>query len=145
MKVILIKRVPGLGEADAIKEVANGYAHNFLFPRHLAVEASRAAEEAIQFKRSRSSQEARLELERQQKLASSVDGLELEIADRASAAGILYAALTPERLSAALRQRGYNISKEQIITKPLKQVGSHAVKIKFRHGLEAEITVVINK
>ena len=56
---------------------------------------------------------------------------------------MLYAAVTPQKLEKELQKSGYNVLAKQIMMKPLKEIGSFEVKIKFRHGLEAGIVVIV--
>lgn len=141
MKVILLHKVPGLGNTDDVKEVADGYARNFLFPRHLAVPASQRTEEYIAARHKREAKAAERELREQQDVASKIDGREVEMAERANDSGVLYAAVSPAKIAAALEKLGFMVKTEQIVGKPIKNVGAHEVKIKFAHGLEAAITV----
>ncbi|MBI2444120.1 MAG: 50S ribosomal protein L9 [Candidatus Magasanikbacteria bacterium] len=144
MKVILLQPVAGLGESDEIKEVADGYARNFLFPRHLAVLASEQAVQDLAARQKKAAREAERDLREQQQLAGKVDGEEIEISERASAKGQLYAAVGPARVAQALAERNLPVAPEQIAMKPIKEAGTYPVKIKFRHGLEAEVIVIIN-
>jgi large subunit ribosomal protein L9 len=144
MKVILLQKVAGLGEPEDVKEVADGYARNFLFPHHLAVQASPQAVSDLQTKKKKRSKEAEEELYHQEKLAEQLEGMEIEIKQKVTEGGMLYAAVGPQQIAMNLSKRGFEIDKKQIITEPLKEVGEYMVPIKLRHGLEAELRVVIN-
>jgi large subunit ribosomal protein L9 len=143
MKVILLKNVPGLGKADEVKVVADGYARNFLFLHNLAIQASSSVVQKIALRKEKVSKDAARELIEEQSLASKVDGIELEFKEKASPSGVLYAAVTPSKIALALAKQGYNVTVKQIEAKPFKELGSFPVKLKFHHGLEAEIAVTI--
>lgn len=143
MKVILLQNVSGVGRADDVKEVADGYARNFLFARHLAVPASEKATKDLAMKHKKAARESERDLSIQQKLAEKIEGQEIELKEKVSEGGHLYAAVTNVKVAMALEKAGYRVDSEQIIMKPLKEAGTFPVKIKFQHGLEATISVLI--
>lgn len=143
MKVILLQKVKGIGDVDEVKEVADGYARNFLFPNHLAIQASPKATNDLELKRKRQAKEAEQDLVDQQALAARVDGFEIEIKEKASQSGVLYAAVTPLKIVAALAKAGYAVIKEQVVIKPIKEAGTYPVRLRFRHGLEAVVNVIV--
>ena len=144
MKVILLKNIKGLGKIDDVKEVAEGYARNYLFPHNIAIQATLAEINEREVRKKKNIKEAVHGLQEQQSLAGQLDGMEIEIPEKANDTGGLYAAVTAQKISKTLSTMGYNVKQEQIITKPLKQTGTFPVIIKFGHGLEVEITVTIN-
>lgn len=144
MKVILLKDVQGVGKAEEVKDVADGYAHNFLFPRHLAVAASTKAVVDVHARHAKTAKQAERELKDEQKTVERIDGLEIELTEKASDKGVLFAAVTTTTLAAVLEKKGFKITPDQIALKPIKNIGATAVKIKFHHGLEADITVTVN-
>ena len=89
MKVVLLQKVTGLGNVDEIKEVAEGYARNFLFPRHLAVQASPRMLQEIENRHQREAKQAERDLHEQQQLAARIDGVEVELKEKASEGGSL--------------------------------------------------------
>ena len=145
MKVILLSKVPGLGEIDAIKEVADGYAQNFLFPRHLAVQASSKALADIEAHKKRLAKEDSQDLKEQQNLATNLDGLVLEFKEKANDNGLLYSAVTSQKVAEKLVKLGHHVDKKQINLSQIKKVGEYKGKIKFRHGLESEIGLTVSK
>jgi len=141
MKVVLLQDVKGVGKADEIKEVSEGYARNFLFPKHLAVQAlDKNIKELIERKR-KESKESERELQELQGLASRLDGVELLIKEKASETGILYASIAPQRLAQELNKKGFKLEKNQIQNLNIKKAGEYTVKIKLNHGLESQILV----
>lgn len=144
MKVILLQKVAGLGNIEDIKDVADGYAMNFLFPRHLAVQASNKEVTTLAAKQKKRVKDAEAELQEAQKIAGRLDGLELDIKEKASERGQLYAAVNALKISQLLLTKGFKIAPEQIVIKePIKEAGNFEVKVKFRHGLEANVVVVV--
>ncbi len=141
MKVILLAAVKGVGRIDEVKEVSEGYARNFLFPNHLAVPADQKKLQAVQGKHAREAKEVAGELAVEQKLASRLDGFELEIVDKVSPSGKLFAAITPVRVADGLRKSGFSVKKEQIQMKSIKEPGTYAVTVVFKHGIEASLTL----
>lgn len=143
MKVILMQKVAGLGEIDAVKEVADGYAQNFLFPRHLAVQASAKALADLEAHKYKIAKEDNRDLQEQQNLATKLDGIHLDFKEKANESGLLYSAVTAAKVSESLLKLGHKVDKKQISVPQIKKVGDYKGKIKFRHGLEAEIGLTV--
>lgn len=143
MKVILLKKVKGLGDIDAVKDVAEGYARNFLFPNNLAVQATQSAIQEISSAKKKVAQKSTDDLHQQQSIAGQLDGFEIELSEKGNEKGVLYAAVSAQKICVSLKKAGFNIKPEQVHMKPLKNSGTHPVVIKFGHGLEAEISVLI--
>lgn len=144
MKVILLQFVKGVGSIDEIKEVSDGYARNFLFPNKLALPATPKAIAEIAGQQHQADKQSAQELVGEQKLAARLDGYELEISEKSSSQGKLYAALTPHSIAERLLKAGFKIKKEQVRMKSIKDPGTFRVTIVFKHGIEAVITVIVS-
>ncbi len=144
MKVILLKNVPNLGEERDIKEVSLGYARNFLIPQGLAEEATEAKIKEVQARKEKEAKIAELDLEKTEKLAQSLEGQTVEITAKASEEGTLYAAISPAKIATTLKDKGFEVRKEQIEASHIKELGEHEIVIRLDHGLEARITLIIN-
>lgn len=142
MQVILLDDVRALGRKGAVVTVPDGYAMNFLFPQHLAVEASpkklAQKEEQEQVAKRREKKDEKLE----KKLAAELDGVEVVIEAKAEK-GTLYAAVGPKDVKIALKDMGYKVDEEYIEMESTKEVGSREVTISFPSGFEAIVNVVI--
>lgn len=142
MQVILLDDVRALGCKGTVVTVPDGYAMNFLFPQHLAVEASPKKlahnEEQEQSAKRREKKEEKLE----KKLAAELDGIEVVIQVKAEK-GTLYAAVGPKQVKEALKEQGYKVDEEYIEMELVKEVGSREVTISFPSGFEAVVQVVI--
>ncbi len=145
MKVILLAKVRGLGDINDVKEVADGYARNFLFPHHLAVQASAKSVADLEAHKKRQAKLEAADLQRQQSVAERLDGVEVALKEKTNDEGVLYAAVGSQKIVDSLKKMGFEITKDQIIiTKPIKEVGEHEVTVKFRHGLEATVNIVVS-
>ncbi len=71
MKVILLQNVPCLGKIDEVKNVADGYARNFLFPKHLAVQSTSSAIAEIEAQKKKKAKDELKDLQKQQVLAEN--------------------------------------------------------------------------
>lgn len=145
MQVILIQNIAGIGKIDDIKEVSDGYARNFLFAKNLAVPASKKMLADLETRQHKKVKDDEKELRAEQSVADKLDGWELVLKEKVSAGGSLYAAVGPQKVAKALARFGFKINKDQVILKPIKQAGEYKAKIKFQHGLEAEISVLVTK
>lgn len=144
MKVILIKHVANLGDEGDVKEVAAGYARNFLLPRGLAEEATEAGMAAVAAKKAKKAKDAEMALSMAEEMVSKLEGQTIEITAKASEEGTLYAAVSASKIAKALEDKGFNIKKNNINTGHIKELGEHEVVISLDHGLEARISLIIN-
>lgn len=145
MQVILVQNVSGLGKIDEIKEVSDGYARNFLFTKNLAVPATTRMLADLAQRKHKQVKASEQELREQQSMADKLDGLEVELKEKAEKNGVLYASVGPQKVADALVALGFKIKKDQIIMNPAKEAGEHKARIKFKYGLEADITVIVTK
>ncbi|MBI4837001.1 MAG: 50S ribosomal protein L9 [Candidatus Portnoybacteria bacterium] len=143
MKVILLNDIQKLGKKDEVKEVADGFARNFLFPKKLAVAITEGKLKELEFRLEKQRELAEKELGAVQEMVKKIEGLEVEIPVRIDTSGNLYAAVGPKQISQALKGKGFDIQKSQIglSDDPIKEVGEREVVIEFPHGLEAKIRV----
>lgn len=145
MKVIFLHNVPGVAERDDVREVAEGYARNFLFPRNLAERADAARLKNLEERKVRHEREREAELKEAQALAQKMEGAEIHIQAKASEEGTLFGSVSPAMISSELAKRGYaEIKKSSVILpEPTKRIGEYEAKIALEHGIEANIRVII--
>ncbi|MBI2485282.1 50S ribosomal protein L9 [Candidatus Uhrbacteria bacterium] len=143
MKVILQKEHKGLGHVGDVVNVAPGYALNFLFPEHIAVEASPAALAKMKAQAAARVREKKNTEKGSRALAAKLDGLEMTLAFKATPEGALYGAVHEKDVAKALRKEGYAVSPEQVEMRPIKSTGEYPVLINFDGGFEANIRLTI--
>ncbi len=147
MKVIFIKNVPGAGKAGETKEVADGYARNFLLRRGLVKISSRNALLDLEKQNKKKTKEMENELRDNQKIAGKIDGASVVIVGKVNEKGALYAAVKQEDIVRAIKNNfGVIVARDQImVAKPIKQIGDYAIKVGFGHGLEAELNITVSE
>ncbi len=143
MKVILNEDVSPLGEEGDVKDVARGYARNYLFPRGLALPYN---EKTLKLFESRQEEiEAKKEAKRADaaSLKEKLEALELTIVVPAGASGRLYGAVSNQTVSEELAKLGYEIERKRIEVpnNAIKSVGKFKASIKLYEAASAEITV----
>ncbi len=145
MKVILLQEVPGLGQPGDVKEVAPGYARNYLLPRQLVTPAS-AGELANLHDRLAT---ARKRVEKQQaeyaSLAQRLNGVTLTFAVRVGQGDRLYGSVTTQDIaSALLEQEGLNVDRRAIqLREPIRQLGEFEIAIRVAPKVEPKIKVIV--
>ncbi len=143
MKIVLLEDVKNLGSQGGIIDVTEGYARNFLFPQHLAVEATDATLKNLEEKkRSASKQNSRKEAD-EKKLIKAIDGMEIVILAK-SDNGSLYASVGSKEVASELKKRGHKVKSEWIDFQAMKDVGSSEAVVVTPGGFEARITVTID-
>lgn len=144
MKVILLKDIEKLGKKYDVKEVADGYARNFLIRRGLAKPATEKLIKWAEEQRKLAIKRAQEQLKEVQKLASKLDGQEVEFVVKVGKQGKLFESINQIKIAKKLKEMGFDIKKTQVeLEKPIKELGEFPVKINLDQGLEAEIRVVI--
>ncbi len=143
MRVIFLSDVPNVGKKDEVKNVSDGYAVNFLLPRHLAIAASVAAVNELETRRRKITKDAEYDLREQKSLADRLRCVKLIFEEKANQAGMLYAAVGQQKIAEALNQQGIEVDKNQIIIQPIKKAGQYKAEIKLRHGLSSKITITV--
>ncbi len=146
MKVILLKDIEKLGKKGEVKEVADGFARNYLFSKKLAELASEASLKRLAQEKEVMAKKAEADLQATELLVSQLDGQEIEITAKTDEGGKLYGALTPVKIAKVLKEKGFNVSKNQIkVTEPIKESGEHEIALEFPHGLEATIKIIVTE
>jgi len=147
MKVILLKDVQGTGKKGEIREVADGFARNFLLLKGLAKQATQDAVNALKAHEEKLCRDMEKELADSQVSAGRVDGREITITAKASETGTLYSAIGASKIAEAIQhQLGVVVKPGQIVSgKAIKEYGERTVLIKFPHGLEANLRVIVSK
>lgn len=146
MKVILLQDVEKVGKKYDIKNVADGYARNFLFPKNLAKLATKKAIEWLRVQKEILEKKAEQALMGAQEIATKIEGLEVIISVKVGEENQLYESVTSQKVLDKLKELGFEIKKSQInLEKPIKELGEFPVKVTFEHNLEIEIKVIITE
>jgi large subunit ribosomal protein L9 len=144
MEVILLERVPRLGQMGEVVRVKDGFARNFLLPRGKALRAT--AENRTRFEGMKSELQARslaLKSEAGQ-VAGKIDGKSFTVLRQASEAGQLFGSVSPRDLVGLLVAAGFNVNRSQIaLHSPIKTIGQHKVELLLHPEIETSITVIV--
>lgn len=147
MKVILQKDVKDLGKVGDLVNVSTGYARNFLFPRKLAMLATETSVTEWTHLKKVAEVKKKKALVGRQEVIGKLKGITLTFKlEAAGESEKLFGSVTTMDISKELDKQGYSIDKRDIhLEEPIRQLGQHKAQVKFGEGLEAEVTVVVEK
>lgn len=141
MEVILLERVPKLGQMGEKVRVKDGFARNFLLPRGKALRATER--NAKHFDTQRAQLEAR-NLEAKQEastVAEKLEGQSFVLIRQAGETGQLYGSVSTRDIAEAITQGGFSIARNQIVLRqPIKTIGLHSVPLQLHPEVEVAIT-----
>ena len=144
MKVILTTDVPKLGKSGELKDVADGYARNYLIAQQLAVPAAGGAYRAWQHDIASREEKRKREREEAEIAAQRVSSTTLTMGVKVGDGGKLYGSITAKEIADALGRRGINVDRHKIdLPEPLKALGTYKVAVKVYQGLTPEVTVIV--
>jgi large subunit ribosomal protein L9 len=146
MKVILMTDVPALGHRGETRDVANGYARNFLLPRKLAVPATPANLKNVEhLKRQRAREEDRA-LEAAKAAAGRIETLTLGVTARASEDGRLYGSVSQQDVVEFLERHELPLEKRRVLLEePIKALGEYKVPVRLHGDVTANLTVSVTR
>jgi len=145
VKIILTREVPNLGQAGEIKDVAVGYARNYLIPQGWAVKATSGAQK--EFERRRKAEERHEErlATRAQMLAERMSEITLTFEAKSSEKGRLFGSITTADMAEALgREVGEEFDRRKhILSEPIREVGEHIISVRLSADVVAEVKAVV--
>ncbi|AUW92593.1 MAG: 50S ribosomal protein L9 [Sulfobacillus thermosulfidooxidans] len=138
MRVILLQDVRGSGKKGDIIEVKDGYARNYLIPKGLAAEATKARELEIKQQKARETAQHNKELEQYRSLAQALKGQTFVMRAKAGDQGRLFGAITTSDVAAVLNDRGYKLDRKKLEVEPIRHLGTYTVRCHFYQDIVAD-------
>jgi len=147
MKVIFLKDVKGQGKKGEVKNVAVGYAHNYLLKNNLAIEATPGNLKALDAKKKKSEQEEQEEKEEAMDLKDKLADLTVELKAKAGDAGRLFGSITNKQIAEALKKEyGYKIDRRKIeLDQPIRALGYTTVPVKLHPEVSGSVKVHVSE
>ena len=145
MKVILLQDVKSLGKKDAIVEVNDGYARNFIFKKNLGIEASPKNLNDLKLRQKNEDKVAAENLEAAREFAAEIAEKSVEMAIKAGQVGRVFGSVSTKEIAAAAKdQLGYDLDKKKMqLREPIKNLGTYMVPIRLHPKVTAELKVVV--
>ena len=143
MRVILLQDVEGLGKAGDLKDVANGYARNYLLPKRMAAGATPQLLANYQQRIAAEQRKLEKQVDQNRQQAERLDQVTLTFKARVGSQGRLYGSITSQDIAAGLREsEGIAIDRRMIgLPDPIRALGTYMVPVKLAQKLEPKITV----
>jgi large subunit ribosomal protein L9 len=142
MQVILRDRLENLGDAGDVVEVKPGYARNYLIPKGLAYEATKANVRRIEAERAAQGRRDAETLTEARQRASAIEGVSLTFTARAGQEGKLFGSITSADIADKLAEQGVTIDRRQIeLDEPIKSLGVHSVPVRLHPQVQPELKV----
>ena len=145
MQVILLEKIVNLGGLGEVVKVRNGFARNYLIPNGKAKRATPASVAEFELRRADLEKAQNAALAAAQEKAAKLDGLMIQITQKAGVDGKLFGSVTNVDISAALKAQGHDVPKASIRMPqgPLKSVGDHPLKLSLHTDVLVTITVAV--
>lgn len=145
MQVILLEKVVNLGNLGEVVRVKDGYARNFLIPQRLARRATANAVAEFEAKRAELEKAAAQKLAAAQAQGEKLNGMTVQISQKAGVDGRLFGSVTNFDIAEALTKQGFPVEKLQIRMPqgPLKIVGDHVVSVALHTDVVIDVTVSV--
>ena len=145
MEVILLEKVANLGELGQVVKVKDGYARNFLIPHGKAKRATPDNLKAFESRRADLEKAQADVLAKAQERGTKLDGLTVQITQKAGPDGRLFGSVTNYDIVEALKKQGHEVERANIRMPqgPLKQVGDYPIEIALHTDVAVTVTVSV--
>jgi large subunit ribosomal protein L9 len=145
MEVILLEKIANLGELGQVVKVKDGYARNYLIPHGKAKRATEENRKAFEARRTELEKAQADTLAKARERAAKLDGLTLQITQKAGPDGRLFGSVTNYDIVEGLQKQGHEVERAQIRMPqgPLKQVGDYPIQIALHTDVAVTITVSV--
>jgi len=145
MQVILLEKVVNVGDLGEVVKVRQGYARNFLIPQGKAKRATPENLKLLEEKRSELEKAAGERLAKAQAQAEKIEGVTIQVTQKAGVDGRLFGSVTNIDIVDALQGLGHTIEKSMVRMPegPLKHVGEFPLIIALHTDVAAHITVTV--
>lgn len=143
MRVVLATDVAGLGRTGDVKNVADGYARNYLIPRRLATPATEGALKQVAARQATDQRRQAAEERRAMEIAGLIQSTPLVLKVKVGSQGRLYGSITAADVAEALGRRlGEAFDKRRIeLEEPIKTLGEHQVRVRIWRNVSARLTL----
>ncbi|EMG28263.1 50S ribosomal protein L9 [Listeria fleischmannii 1991] len=147
MKVIFLKDVKGTGKKGEVKDVADGYAKNFLIKNGHAVEANSKNMSALRGQEKRAEKDAQEELAEAKALKEKLEDLTVTLKAKSGEGGRLFGSITTKQIAQALQKDfGIKIDKRKMeLPDAIRSLGYTNVPIKLHHEVSATMKVHVTE
>lgn len=145
MKVILLKDIKGTGKKGEVKEVAEGYARNYLIPRKMAVAATEGNVNALKDRKKREAKRKEREQQEAEALAEKLNDLRVTLSVKAGEGGRIFGSITSKQISQVLKKNyRLNVDKKKILlNEPIRSLGVTQVPVKLHPEVTATLFVQV--
>lgn len=147
MKVVFLKDVKGKGKKGEIKNVADGYAHNFLIKNGYAAEANAQALSQLDGQKKLEAKNAAAELAEAQALKETLEALTIELKAKSGEGGRLFGSISTKQIADALQKvHGIKIDKRKMtLNDGIRALGFTNVPVKLHHEVTATLKVHVTE
>ena len=145
MQIILLEKVANLGQLGDIVKVKDGYARNFLIPTGKARRATDSSIAEFQQRRTELEKKQNEILSAAQEKAGKLDGLTVQVSQKAGVDGRLFGSVTNSDISEALKTQGFDVPKASVRmpSGPLKHIGEHEVTLDLHTDVKVQIKIAV--
>ena len=147
MKVVFLEEVEGTARTGDVKNVANGFARNYLLPRRLAAPATKHYIAVAEQKATKEAKrQDRVDGEARERLRPIVDGQEMTIEVLVGEQGKLFGSVTSRDIAERLQKdTGVELEHRQVsLNQPIREIGTHEISVKLTRNVIAKITVNVH-
>ncbi len=145
MQVILMEKVVNLGALGDVVKVKDGYARNFLIPQGKAKRATESNLKVFEAKRAELEKAQADQLAQAQERGAKLEGLMVQISQKAGVDGRLFGSVTNFDIVEALQKQGFEVERAQVRmpSGPIKQIGDTAITVALHTDVVVNITVSV--
>ena len=145
MKVVLLGEIKGKGGEGDVVEVAQGYAENYLFPKKLAVAATKGNLKQLEERRNNIAKREAVRIADANKVKETLEGKQITVDVKVGDEGILFGSVTAAMIADAIKdQLGVEVDRKRVeLGKPIKVAGAHEVAISLYREIRANVVVLV--
>ncbi len=146
MKVILKENVEGVGHLGDLLDVSDGFARNYLLPRHKALEANTRNVKELEHAKRTMAEKAKKEKLEIEALAKKMSAVSLTIPAQVGKDDKLFGSVTSKDIAEGLAGHGFTVDRRKIqLTQPIKELGTVTVSVKLHRDVTATVAVHVVK